>query len=220
MTRRSESKRHYQAPRRAAAAERTRQAVVAAAKDEFERCGWSGTTLRTVAETAGVSIKTVEALHRTKGALLETVVDFSIRGDLDPTPMPQRRAIAEMEAAEDAAAMLDLHAAHIRAVNERSAGVAWAVEHAAPSDPTAARVWKQMNENRRFGIRWAVRTLLAKPGRDPSLNPSQAETFFWLGFDWGTYRTLTTQAGLTPDEFQEWLGGYYRRVFLTVRRRS
>lgn len=181
---------------------------------EFEHRGWSGTTLRGVAERAGVSIKTVEALFRKKASLLETVVDFSIRGDLDPTPMPERAAIAQMEAAEDAAAMLALHAAHIRAVNERSANVAWAVEHAAAGDRAADRLWRQMNENRRYGIRWAARTLLGKPGLEAGLTPTQAETLFWVAFDWGTYRTLTRYAGLTPDEFQEWLAGYYRRVFL------
>jgi AcrR family transcriptional regulator len=97
-------------------------------------------TVRAVAEAAGVSIKTVEALFRTKGALLQTVVDFSIRGDLDPTPMPQRKTIAQMERTPDAATMLELHAAHIRTVNERSARVAWAVEHATASDPTVARL--------------------------------------------------------------------------------
>lgn len=210
----SESKRTYRAPQRTAAAARTRLAVVVAATSEFERRGWAGTTLRAVAKAAGVSVKTVEALHGTKGALLKAVVEFSIRGDLDPRPTSERDVIARVEAADDAAAMLDLHAAHIRAVHERSARVAWAVEHAAASDAAAAELWRTMNENRRFGIRRATETLLGKPGRDESLTPAEVETMFWVAFDWGTYRTLTTHAGLTPDEFQTWLGGYYRRVFL------
>ena len=210
----SESKRTYRAPRRTAAAARTRLAVVVAATSEFERRGWAGTTLRAVAEAAGVSVKTVEALHGTKGALLKTVVEFSIRGDLDPSPISERDVIARIEAAEDAGEMLELHAAHIRTVQQRSARVAWAVEHAAASDAAAADLWRTMNANRRFGIRWAAGTLLGKPGRDESLTPAEVETMFWVAFDWGTYRTLTTHAGLTPDEFQRWLGDYYRRVFL------
>jgi AcrR family transcriptional regulator len=217
VNRGAEGKRRYHAPGRAAAAARTRLAVVNAAKHQLEERGWAATTVRAVAEAAGVSVKTVEALHRTKGALLRTVVDFSIRGDLDPTPMPQRDSIARMEAAEDAPALLELHAAHIRTVHERSARVAWAVEHAAASDPAASELWRTMNENRRFGIRWATRTLLGKPGRDESLTPGEVEALFWVAFDWGTYRTLTTHAGLTPDEFEEWLAGYYRRVFLPAR---
>lgn len=210
-------KRAYHAPERAAAAARTRLTVVTAAKREFESRGWTGATVRAVADAAGVSVKTVEALFGTKGALLRTVVDFSIRGDLDPTPMPERDVIARIEAADDAAAMLELHAAHIRAVHERSARVAWAVEHAAASDAAAADLWRTMNENRRFGIRWATRTLLGKPGHDGSLTPERAEALFWVAFDWGTYRTLTTHAGLTSAEFQDWLADYYRRVFLPPR---
>jgi TetR/AcrR family transcriptional regulator, regulator of autoinduction and epiphytic fitness len=210
----AESKRSYHAPDRAAGAERTHRTIVVAAKRAFEERGWAGTTLPAVADDAGVSVKTIEALFRTKGSLLKAVVDFSIRGDLDPTPMPERDVIAEIEAAADAAAMLGLHAAHIRAVNERSARVAWAVEHAAASDATAAELWRTMNENRRYGIRWATRTLLAKEGRDASLTPEGTEALFWVAFDWGTYRTLTTHAGMTPDGFEEWLSGYYRRVFL------
>jgi AcrR family transcriptional regulator len=211
---RARSKRAYRAPAREAQAGRTRAAVVAAAKRAFEEHGWGGTTIRAVAEAAGVSAKTVEALFGTKGALLRTVVDFSIRGDLDPTPMPKREVTLQMEAAEDAASLLALHAAHIRAVNDRSARVAWAVEHAAATDAAAAELWRTMNENRRFGIGWATRTLLAKPGRDESLGPAEVERFFWVAFDWGTYRTLTTDAGLTADGFESWLRGYYRRVFL------
>jgi AcrR family transcriptional regulator len=209
-----ERKRAYVAPARSAAAARTRLAIVAAAKHEFEEHGWAGTTLRAVAAAAGVSVKTVEAQFGTKGTLLETVVDFSIRGDIDPTPMPQRDVIARIEQAADAPAMLELHAAHIRTVHERSARVAWAVEHAAPSDETAAGLWRTMTENRRYAVRWAARTLRAKPGYDGTVAPEQVEALFWVALDWGTYRTLTTHAGLTADEYQEWLAGYYQRVFL------
>ncbi|HEY5986171.1 MAG TPA: TetR family transcriptional regulator, partial [Streptosporangiaceae bacterium] len=56
------SRRPYHAPQRAAAAARTREAIVAAAKDVFEHLGWSGATMRGVADQAGVSVKTVEAI--------------------------------------------------------------------------------------------------------------------------------------------------------------
>jgi len=54
------------------------------------------------------------------------------------------------------------------------------------------------------------------PGRDASLSPAEAEALFWVAFDWGTYRTPTEHARLTPDESQMWLHGYYRRVFLAA----
>jgi AcrR family transcriptional regulator len=188
--------------------------VAHAALELFERRGWAGTTVRGVADVAGVSPKTVEALYGTKAALLEVSVDLAIRGDLAPVPMPQRDAVREMEDAPDAAAMLRLHAAHLRAVNSRSAGIAWTVEHAAAADPSVADLWRRMNRNRRFAIEWAAATLLAKPGRRRGLRRSEAEAAFWVALDWGTYRTLTQHARLSPAQLEAWLRGYYRAAFL------
>src|SRR3954469_11966097 len=124
-------RRGYHAPMREAAAMRNREMIVLAAKGLFEERGWVATTVRSIAAAAGVSPKTVEADFATKAALLEAAVAYAIRGDLDPRPVAQREAIAQVERAPDAAAMLTLHAAHLRRVHERSAGIALAVEQAA-----------------------------------------------------------------------------------------
>lgn len=208
-------KRPYRSPRREAAAAQTKEAIVCAAKQLFEEQGWVATTVGSIATAAGVSQKTVEALFGTKGALLRASVEYAIRGDIDPQPMPQRAAVARMEAVPTAAAMLDLHAAHVRAINERSARLAWAVEQAAAADPAIAKQWQQMNHNRAFGVRWATETLLQKRGRKRGLTRRQIETAIWVALDWGTYRTLTEHARLTPDEFEAWLRRYYKTMLIT-----
>src|SRR5258708_13015157 len=91
-------KRPYHAPQRAAAAARTREAIMAAAKDVFERFGWSGATMRAVADQAGVSVKTVEALYRTKAELLKAAVDYAIAGDVEPIPVLPPASVAPMHA--------------------------------------------------------------------------------------------------------------------------
>ena len=78
-------KRRYHAPRREAAAARTRETIVHAAKEQFEQHGWSGTTIRSISNTAGVSPKTIEAQFGTKAMLLKLAVDYAIRGDTRPT---------------------------------------------------------------------------------------------------------------------------------------
>ncbi|HEY6961780.1 MAG TPA: TetR family transcriptional regulator [Gaiellaceae bacterium] len=201
---------------REAAARQTREAIVAAAAEAFAVRGWSATTMREIAGAAGVSVKTVEAVYRTKAALLEVAVDFAIRGDVEPVQMPQREAVRRMEDAPDAAAMLRLHAAHLRSVNGRSAGIARTVEQAAEADEAVARLWRRMNENRRFAVSWAAKTLLAKPGRRRGLRRADVDTAFWVALDWGTYRTLTEHAGLTPAGFERWLVAYYRAQFLPL----
>jgi AcrR family transcriptional regulator len=204
----------YHAPLREAAAARTREAIVGAAKQLFEERGWAGTTVRSIADGARVSPKTVEAVFGTKAALLEAVVAYAIRGDLDPRPVAQREAIAQVEQAPDAEAMLTLHAAHLRTVHERSARIALVVEQAAASDAIAADRWREMNRNRSAAIERATETLFGLPGRRAGLKREDARASFWVAFDWAVYRTLTEQARLTPDQYQAWLDRYYRATFL------
>ena len=206
--------RPYHAPQRAAAAARTREAIVTAAKDAFERLGWPGATMRGIADQAGVSVKTVEALYRTKAELLKHVVDYAIAGDLRPIPVSGREPVAAMEAAPDAPAMLDLHARQVTDIAERSAQVFWVVEQAAPADPDIAGLWAQMTDNRRYGARWAATTLLGKPGLPPHVGQHYAEEVFWLAIDPGTYRSLTLGRGLNLADFETWIRNFYDKMLL------
>lgn len=206
------STRSYHAPTREAAAAETRGAIIAAAKRTFETRGWSRATMAAIAADAEVSPKTIEALFGTKAALLKATVDFAIRGDAGLTPIRRRPVTTEMEAAPDAATMLNLHAAHLRRANERAAPIAFVVEHAAQSDPRVAELWGEINRNREDGVQWAARTLLGKPGTD-HLDTRTAERIFWVALDWGTYRLLTDHVGLDPDEYQQWIADYYQRMF-------
>jgi AcrR family transcriptional regulator len=206
--------RPYHAPQRAAAAARTREAIVTAAKDAFERLGWPGATMRVIADQAGVSVKTVEALYRTKAELLKHVVDYAIAGDLRPIPVLGREPVAVMQAAPDAPAMLDLHARQVTDIAERSAQVSWVVEQAAPADQDIAGLWAQMSDNRRSGARWAATTLLGKPGLLPHVGQAYAEEVFWLAIDPGTYRSLTLGRGLSPAGFETWIRNLYDKMLL------
>jgi AcrR family transcriptional regulator len=207
-------KRPYHAPQRAAAAARTREAIVTAAKDGFERLGWSGTTMRGIADQAGVSVKTVEALYRTKAELLKQVIDYAIAGDLSPIPVLGRESVAAMHAAPDATTMLDLHAHHTRAISSRAALVLWVAEQAAPAHQDVAKLWAQNNDNRRTGAHWTATTLLTKPGLPPHIGQRDAEEVFWIAIDPATYRSLTLGRGLSPASFETWIKNFYRKMLL------
>ena len=68
---------------------------------------------------------------------------------------------------------------------------------------------------RRFGAHWAATTLLTKSGHRPGLTLEQAERDFVIAMDWGTYRTLTGELGLTPGQVRDWIHSYYQRMFLS-----
>jgi AcrR family transcriptional regulator len=204
--------RTYRAPLRDDGALRTRRLITKAAKETFEKHGWSGATVAGIAERAGVSPSTVEAVFRTKPALLQAAVDYAIRGDVEPVPMRDRAITPQIEAAPDAISMLELHAAHLRGIHGRSAQLAFVVEQAARSDKRVAALWRRMNANRRHGVEWAARTLLAKPGVE-HLRADDVEGRFWVALDWSNYRLLTEYTGLSADGYQQWILDYYLRMF-------
>src|SRR3954447_6096511 len=103
--------RRYEAPGRAEGAVRTRLKITKAAKDCFERHGWSGATVALIAKRAGVAQSTVEAVFGTKRALLGAAVASATRGAVDPLPMSGREVTRQIEEAADPDAMLELHAA-------------------------------------------------------------------------------------------------------------
>src|SRR3954447_14192004 len=194
--------RSYSAPNRVAAARQTRASIVDAAKRSFEEAGWAGTTIAGVGQSAGVSPKTVEAAFGTKAELLAAAVDYAMRGDIEPIPVSRRPLGIAVEGAPDARTMLRRHARYLRAIHERSARIAFTVESAADADPRAGELWRRMNTNRRSGVQWATDTLRTKPGRNTRMTRREVEEFFWVAVDWGVYRTLTGQAGLTADGYE------------------
>jgi AcrR family transcriptional regulator len=217
--------RTYHAPRRTAAAAETRRDILQAAKQEFEERGWAATTMRAIAMRAGVSPKTVEALFATKPALLEATLLGALRGepeDTDTAGLARPEAVLELrgearwaiEGAPDAATMLELHAALACEINGRIARICWAVDTADSSDERLAAVQARLTESWRYGIRWSADVLLRKPGVRADLTQREAEATFLIAIDWNTYLTLTTKGDLSPEEIQEWVTRYYRRMLL------
>jgi AcrR family transcriptional regulator len=222
----SRTTRRYHAPRRTAAAAETRRAILRAAKEEFEAHGWAAATMRSIAASAGVSPKTVEALFATKAALLEATLLLAFGGEAwtersalatlrpDSVLLLRPQATREIERATDAATMLERHSALLSEIQVRSARISWAAESAVTSDERLAQTWGRLNDAYRFGAHWSAEVLLQKPGVRPDLTLREAEETFVVASDWHTYRTLTTRAGLTPDEVQAWITNYYRRMLL------
>jgi AcrR family transcriptional regulator len=208
------TKRPYHAPRRAASAAQTREAILAAAKSRFEARGWVATTVAAIAADASVSPKTIEAAFGTKPGLLAAVVDYAIRGDVDPTPMLARQAVQVERDAPDAATMLELHAGRSAAIASRSAHLAWVIETAATGDKRVADLWARMTHNLRFGVSTAAETLLQKPGVRADLTRQEAEDVLLIAMHWSTYRTLTGMGELRPEAIERWIRRYYERMLL------
>ncbi|MFI7072573.1 TetR/AcrR family transcriptional regulator [Micromonospora aurantiaca] len=89
---------------REAAAQANRRRILAVAHDAFLDNGYAGTTLRAVAQAAGVSQETLYKSFGGKAGLLKAVYDVTIAGDDSPVPVAQRQHGNAVRAAGDTAA--------------------------------------------------------------------------------------------------------------------
>jgi AcrR family transcriptional regulator len=181
--------------------------------------------MRSIARRAGVSPKTVEALFATKPALLEATLlvvlgEDAANADTGDVVLPegvlelQSQATRDIAGAPDAGTMLELLSAVVCEINARAARLYWAVDTAVASDVRLAEMWARLTEALRFAVRWCAEVVVRKPGVRPDLTLREAEETFVIANDWSTYRTLTTKAGMRPEEVQAWVSRCYRRMLL------
>src|SRR6185503_9112186 len=126
--------RPYRSEVRTDAARRTRAAILAAAEEAFVANGYGGTSLRAVAEAAGVSVPTVEQTFGTKANLLKTVVDVARAGDDEPVPVLDRPPARAALAASDLTGFLDAICVEVATVAARVTGILTVMDQAAASD--------------------------------------------------------------------------------------
>src|SRR5690349_16397972 len=87
----------------------TRRRMLEAARELFVRNGYGATTLKEIADRAGVAVQTIYFTFGNKRVLLKELVDVAIAGDLEPVATMDRAWFQEVLAAETAEAHVRLH---------------------------------------------------------------------------------------------------------------
>ena len=91
-------RRRYDSTRRQAQAARTRQDILAAARDLFLERGYAGTTLAAIAKAAGVVVETLYRAYGSKAELFKAVVRAAVAGGADRATVPvERRPAQDLE---------------------------------------------------------------------------------------------------------------------------
>jgi AcrR family transcriptional regulator len=140
--------RRYTSALREQQAERTRRAVLRAARSLFTRRGYADTSVAEVARRAKVSVDTVYASVGRKPQLLLAVVDMVLAGGDEPVPAEERDYVRAIRAAPTAEEKIAGYAAALATLLPRTAPLLDALREAARTDPGCAAVWKQVNERR------------------------------------------------------------------------
>jgi len=200
-------RRNYHSPVRAEAARRTRRviAAAAAAAELFVDKGYTATSLRDVAEIAGVARPTVTAAFGSKPALLRQVLDEALAGDDEPVAVAQRPWFTPVWEATDPAGVLDAYAGVCVVMNERVARVFETVHQAAGGSREIAELWSTVTRNRRFGAEMVIRqAALTGPLRDDIPHDHIVDSLWTLN-DPSTYTALVLDRAWTNQEYDTWL---------------
>lgn len=201
-------KRDYRSELRAAQAQETRRAIVAAASRLFVEDGYGATTIDAVAEAAGVSRKTVFTAVGGKLDLLKVALDWAVAGDDLPVAVADREEMRHALAADDATALLSGCARAIVAITGRSVGLAQALEVAAGVDPAARELVEQGRRDRVVDARRIVDRVRDLGALTGGVTYREAVDLVWLATDPALFDRLVRVRGWSRKRFEKWLAGY------------
>jgi AcrR family transcriptional regulator len=199
------ARRGYHSPMRAESAERTRRAIVAAARDLFVEHGYTATSLGDVAAAAGVARPTVAAAFGSKPALLRQIVDEALAGDDEPVPVAQRPWFAPVWEASEPSGLLDAYAGVCVLINARTARLFDVVHRAAGDSPDLTQLWATLEGNRRIGAGALVAHARTLGPIRADLTVEQVADALWTLNDPALYGRLVLEKGWSEADFRRWL---------------
>ena len=199
------SSRPYHSPRREEAARETRRLVLEAARQQFVRSGYAGTSLAAIAEAAGVSLATVKLVGGTKAQLLVATLQAVIRRDEPTVPLVEQPWWRQMLAERDPEALLRRFASAIRSALDRQAELFEVVWQAASSEPEIAAIERRASLGRWHDVRQVAQALADLGALRADLGVDAAADIVWVQAAPQVYRLLVAERGWPPERWEGWL---------------
>ena len=196
-------KRSYSSARREAQARETRRAILDSAHELFVGNGYAATTIQAIAEEAGVAVQTVYAVFGTKRELLRQLIERTIAGDDDPTPITERAEALAIRAEPDAHRRAAMDAALSRSITERVAPIVRVATEAAASDPELAAVIETVKRARRHEMIESARIVAGDEGL--RVDAADAAATLYVLYSPQVADMLMGDYGWTPKRYEKWL---------------
>jgi AcrR family transcriptional regulator len=196
--------RSYDSTGRAAAAARNRDAILRACRELLFADGVQATTIKAVAERAGVSPETIYKSFGGKPGLMKALWDVTLAGDDGPLPMGERPVLRAVRQIPDPTTKLHAYAGFVRAVHERVAPLFAVLTHAGPD---VAEVLAATEQERLTGVTAFVTHLADRGLLRAGADLGRAADGCWVLTGAGPFIQLTGERGWEPAAYQDWLAG-------------
>jgi AcrR family transcriptional regulator len=187
--------------RRQRQAIQTRQEILEAGAKLFAERGYAATSIKDIAEEAGVAVQTIYTSVGSKAALLRTVVDT----------MDQQAGVRDgwerIRAADDPRLMVRYGVQIVRAFadEDRVGGLRAALEAAASTEPELAEVMTEGMRRHRAGTRGLVVYLAEHRYLRAGLSPDRGGSIFASVTHPALWRSLREEHGWTLDQIEDWM---------------
>jgi AcrR family transcriptional regulator len=180
--------------------------ILEAAHQQLVTKGYADTTIKGVAEAAGVSVQTVYKAFGGKAALAKRVYDVTLVGDEELVPLAQRAEIQAIIAEPDPRQKLAMYAALGRKLIERVGPLLSVLFAGAKAgDPELAEFAATTARERLIGVSGLVGQLEAIGALRPGLGFDRARDIVWTLVGWEVYELLVIERGWSLDEWQAWV---------------
>ncbi len=212
-------KRGYTSTRRDEDARRTRARIRDAAAELFVQQGYVSTSVRQIADAAGVGVRTVFAVYSGgKAQLFSEALDVALGGDDTLTPLTQRPTTLAALTEQDPTKVLGAIADFSSELYDRAGPLIAAYQGSAGADP-------DMRRQAELGLHGATE-LMHGIGHDldarhvlqPGLTSERAGDILLALCSPQTHHLLRSERGWTPAEYRSWLTITLQSVLLTPTR--
>ena len=209
-------KRAYDASRRRAAARETQAHIAAAARELFVERGYVATSIRDVAERAGVSVQTIyNAFEGGKAAIFGRVLDIAVVGDDEPVSLRERPEYRQTLESKDPDEVLSFSVALAGGLYRRMEPLIPTIRAAVAADPGIAGAWAaNYGRNRYEGITDYTTRLGQLKALRSGVDVTRATDIIWTVLSLENYEALVVARGWSPDEFGAWALGTLRASLL------
>jgi AcrR family transcriptional regulator len=204
--------RKYSSAVRDEQAARTRARILDAASELFLERGFARTTMKDIADLAGVARDTVHAVFGSKARVLTALIDFRLVPDGSVASARERPDALAVRDELDQRKQIELFASFIAGVSTQLRPVFEILRTASAVEPEMAQVFEEMDRFRMKNMQTYARWIAARgPLR---VSTRRAGEIIWTLASPDVGRMLCDELGWTQTQHARWLSDTLARTLL------
>jgi AcrR family transcriptional regulator len=197
------SPRKYSSPLRDEQAARTRARILDAASELFLERGYGRTTMKDIADAAGVARDTIHAVFGSKAQVLTALIDLRLVPDGAVASVMERPDIQAIRDEEDQRRQIELFATSITGLSTQLRPVFEILRTASAVEPEMGEVFRQMDRYRLHNMYTYAKWIAARgPLR---VTTKRAGEIIWTLASPDVARMLCDELGWSQSQHARWL---------------